>query len=80
MPLNKDEFRKLAYEYAFYYGFKKRHPELSPRIAQAISSDRCNGFNETAVKKFLDFLTTLLEKYNFDASTIYNADECGTEE
>lgn len=61
----------------FYYTFLKRHPELSLRNAESTSLQRAVGFNRPQVARFFNKLEDLMEKYNFGANKIYNADETG---
>ncbi|XP_048511936.1 uncharacterized protein LOC125501081 [Athalia rosae] len=61
----------------FYYGFMKRHPELSLRTAESTSMQRAVGFNKSQVSRFFEQLKTMLDKFNFHPSKIFNADETG---
>lgn len=54
--------------------FCQRH-KLSLRQPEKTSVARSIGFNRVQVGRFFDNLKTMYEKYNFDASNIYNMDE-----
>lgn len=58
-------------------GFKRRHPEVKLRKPEATSATRAAAFNKVNVTKFFDLLKTVVDKYKFTASTIYNCDETG---
>ncbi|KAK9710631.1 hypothetical protein QE152_g25913 [Popillia japonica] len=57
-------------------GFLKRH-QTKLRSPEPTSAARAMGFNQVAVGKFFDLLTSLIEKYNFRPTRIYNVDETG---
>lgn len=57
--------------------FLRRNPTVSVRTPQATSLNRILGFNYTEVKLFYSNLTTVMDKYKFDGSRIYNYDETG---
>lgn len=59
----------------WFYGFKKRHPNISLRKPESTSINRITAFNETEVKIFFNNLESLQKKYQFDANRIYNVDE-----
>lgn len=61
----------------FYYTFLQRHPELSLRNAESTSLQRAVGFNRPQVARFFNKLEDLMQKYNFRANKIFNADETG---
>lgn len=61
----------------FYVSFMNRHPELSYRKPQSTSLMRCVGFNKPQVERFFNQLETMIVKYKFRPSRIFNGDETG---
>lgn len=61
----------------WFSGFKSRHPEIVLRSPEPTSLARTRGFNRPQVDLFYTNYWDLLEKHNFDATTIYNMDETG---
>ncbi|CAM1298818.1 Uncharacterised protein g2225 [Pycnogonum litorale] len=61
----------------FVAGFKKRHNRLSLRSAEKTFAARAAGLNKVVVKTFFGLLESLMKKYNFPPSRIYNNDETG---
>lgn len=61
----------------WFYGFKKRHHNISLRKPESTSINRITAFNETEVKMFFDNLEALQAKHHFDPYHIYNVDETG---
>lgn len=59
------------------YGFLRRNPSISLRQPEATSMNRATAFNREEVELFFHNLESLLEKYNFSVTEIYNADETG---
>lgn len=59
------------------YGFIRRNPRISLRTPENTSAARASGFNKVSVKAFFDLLGSLLDKYKFKPSRIYNCDETG---
>lgn len=59
------------------YGFLRRHPELSLRVAENTSVARAMGFNKVSVSKFFSLLIELQDKYKFGPTKIFNVDETG---
>ncbi|XP_074034640.1 uncharacterized protein [Leptinotarsa decemlineata] len=51
--------------------------KVSLRTPEPTSIGRLMGFNKIAVEKFFHILREVRDKYNFEASRIYNADESG---
>lgn len=58
-------------------GFFHRNPQLSLRKPEATSLNRVLGFNKLKVDEFYSNLQSLLDKYKFKSSNIYNMDESG---
>jgi hypothetical protein len=59
------------------YSFLRRNPSISLTQPEATSMNRATAFNREEVELFFRNLESLLEKYNFSATEIYNADEPG---
>lgn len=57
--------------------FIKRNPQLSLRKPEATSINRILGFNKTELNNFYNNLRTVLDKYQFLPSRIFNVDETG---
>lgn len=57
--------------------FLHRHPNLTFRKPQGISSARVKGFTQENVDKFFDILEPALQKINNNPARIYNVDETG---
>ncbi|XP_018377993.1 PREDICTED: uncharacterized protein LOC108770778 [Trachymyrmex cornetzi] len=57
--------------------FKLRHPDIVLRSSEPTSIARATGFNRLQVELFYSLLWEQIEKFNFDASTIFNMDETG---
>ena len=53
----------------------KRHRQFSLR--ENTSAARASGFNKVSVETYFNLLDSLLEKYKFPPSRIYNVDETG---
>lgn len=63
----------------WYEGFMKRHPELSKRIPQNLTSSRAN-LTENRIRQWFDEVGTYLKDTNhfeitFDPNRVYNCDE-----
>lgn len=58
-------------------GFLKRNQEVSVRAPENTSAARASAFNKVNVGKFFELLGSLMDKYNFPPSAIYNCDETG---
>jgi hypothetical protein len=59
--------------------FKRRHPELSVRLAQGLDAKRARGLCAENVKSFYDNLTYLYVVHEYSASHIWNCDESGVQ-
>ena len=55
--------------------FLTRHPQLSLRNPEPTRIARAAGFNKPSVHRFYDILEPIIDKYKFDATTIFNMDE-----
>lgn len=58
-------------------GFLKRNSHLSIRTPESTSASRATSFNKHNVGEFFTKLSTVLDKYKFPPSRIYNLDETG---
>jgi hypothetical protein len=76
IPHKFNKMKKIAGK-DFYYGFLKRHPDISLRTPESTSLMRGVGFNKPQVDRFFEGLSGLMNKYNFKPSQIYNCDETG---
>lgn len=74
-PQNWDAASKAGEDW--YAGFVKRHPQLSLRTPQQISTFRIKGFSRITVDAFFKLYDEVLAKYKFGPSDIYNMDESG---
>lgn len=61
----------------WFYGFMRRHPQLSVRQPESTSIARAKGFNRERVQHFFDIFEQLVDKYKITANTIFNVDESG---
>ena len=59
----------------WFAGFKRTHPDIVLRLPEPTSIARARGFNRPQVELFYLLLWEQIEKFNFDATTIYNMDE-----
>ena len=62
---------------AVYYGFMRRHPQLSQRQPQATSLAWAQVFNMERVKEFFDLLEGIVVENNLHTARIYRLDETG---
>ncbi|CAH2087874.1 unnamed protein product [Euphydryas editha] len=61
----------------WFQNFMRRNPHLSLRIPEETSSSRATSFNKPNVNSFFEIYQRLLQKYQFNASRIWNIDETG---
>lgn len=61
----------------WFYNFIRRNPSVTIRKPEATSISRITAFNKEEVTLFFDNLESLMEKYKFTATTIFNMDETG---
>ena len=68
-------------------GFKKRHPELSTRLAENLERTRVGGMNKEQTHKYFDLLekvkshcATLNGDNELSPSLVYNLDEAGVDQ
>ncbi|RHY75549.1 hypothetical protein DYB30_008623 [Aphanomyces astaci] len=58
----------------WYQRFLQRHPQLTNRVAQVMSSAR-NSIDEAGVALLLDSMSEAMKEHNFTADRIFNMDE-----
>lgn len=61
----------------WFQNFMRRNAHLSLRTPEATSLSRATSFNKTNVNSFFEIYQRLLQKYQFNASRIWNIDETG---
>lgn len=61
----------------WYYNFMRRNKHLSLRQPESTSLNRIKGFNKENVYAFFDLLEQLCDKYDINATSIFNMDESG---
>ncbi|XP_045764351.1 uncharacterized protein LOC123866715 [Maniola jurtina] len=62
----------------WYYGFLKRHPEISLRQPRATSFNRATAFNKPTVNDFFEKLERVMDEHGInDPRNIFNVDETG---
>jgi hypothetical protein len=59
--------------------FKRRHPELSLRLAQGLDAKRARGLSAENIKSFYENLSCLYDTHNYSPSHIWNCDESGVQ-
>lgn len=61
----------------WYYGFMRRHPNLSLKTPTQTSANRAMAFNKQTVDEFFNLLSATLDAHKFPPERIWNADESG---
>ncbi|XP_045463203.1 MFS-type transporter clz9-like [Harmonia axyridis] len=61
----------------WFTNFMKRNPKLAIRSPEATSLSRATSFNRTNVQNFFEKYRSVLERYSFPPSRIWNVDETG---
>lgn len=61
----------------WFTSFMKRNPRLAIRSPEATSLSRATSFNRTNVQLFFEKYRSVLERYSFQPSRIWNVDETG---
>lgn len=61
----------------WYYGFMKRHRNISLRTPHSISIQRVKGFNKESVDAFYSQLDALYNEHQYPLERIWNMDETG---
>jgi hypothetical protein len=76
-PSSWDREGKASYDW--WYSFKSRHPSLSLRVSQNLSTSRAEAFNMERVSTFFNDMNKLYADFNFNQfpQLIYNCDETG---
>jgi hypothetical protein len=59
--------------------FRRRHPELSLRLAQGLDSKRARSLSAVNVNSFYENLSCLYDAHNYSPSHIWNCDETGVQ-
>ena len=59
--------------------WKRRHPELTLRVAQALETARARGLCAANIKSFYDNLESLCTLHNYSPDQIWNCDESGAQ-
>lgn len=72
-------FKKLTPSKQWWEGLKKRHPELSIRRPEKLSSARASMLNPVVVQKYMDDLGNILQELDLvnQPAQIWNCDETG---
>ncbi|KAJ8876953.1 hypothetical protein PR048_021403 [Dryococelus australis] len=73
------DFSKKNMERLFYFGFRKRHPDITVSYSTGLSFARANATNRAAVKCYFQRLNSALKitGADRDVSRVYNCDESG---
>lgn len=61
----------------WFYNFIRKNPEVTVRKPEAMSMNRITAFNKVEIGLFFQNLETLIIKYKFCPTKIYNMDETG---
>jgi hypothetical protein len=60
-------------------GWRRRHPELTLRVSQALETARARGLCRDNVKSFYDNLVTLYNLHKYSPDRFWNCDESGAQ-
>jgi len=69
-----DKTKKLA-GWKWYYGFMRRHAELTLRAPENTSMARAQGFNKPRVQAFFNMLGEIYDREQLSPDRLYNMDE-----
>ena len=61
----------------WYYGFMRRHPELTLRTPEQTSSNHVKSFSNENMQLFFRNLDSVLSEHPYQAADIWNMDETG---
>jgi len=74
-PSNWDDHKMCGRDW--YYGFMRRHKELTLRTPEQTSLNRVKSFSKKNVQLFFRNLDAVLSEHPYQAANIWNMDETG---